>query len=677
MSKTTRDLHHDAQSEANVTMNAATKNAVAADADDSGSDGMSEHLPLQATAKFSADGRFVQRADEVTAPYGATPITAGGYAAPPKDTTRVPRDIGMRSSAARMPIASDKAVYVELRRLAREHRKAFGTVIGLHACGAAAALTPARILGRLVEGLKDGITGTRIDHLALWVMAAVICQTVFVRLTRMRSAVLGESILASLRENFIRRSVVLPPGVVEQAGTGELLSRITKDVDKVAWAVRDAVPELAIGFVTFAMVMVALITTSPLLALVWCIGLPIIAVSSRWYFKRAPQAYRAESSSYAAVNQVLAESVDAGRTIEALRLGDARVARTDATIARWMQWESYTMRLRTRWFPSLEAGYVLPLAAVLLSGGWFYINGWVSLAQVTAGALYAQMLVQPLDVMLMWYDELQAGQASLARILGVNEIPDEDVDASEVPDGFDISADDVRFGYREGKDVLRGLNLDVKPGTRLAVVGPSGAGKSTLGRLLAGIHAARAGKLTLGGADIGAMPTEAIRKHVAIVTQEHHVFVGSLRDNLLLAQRGASDEQIWEALEVVDAGPWARDLADGLDTVVGSGGVRVGPAQSQQIALARLVLADPHTLVLDEATSLLDPRAARHLERSLAAVLDGRTVVAIAHRLQTAHDADVIAVVEDGVVSELGPHDELVAANGAYAALWASWRDEK
>ncbi|CAM5704740.1 ABC transporter ATP-binding protein OS=Streptomyces glaucescens OX=1907 GN=SGLAU_04280 PE=4 SV=1 [Streptomyces glaucescens] len=159
---------------------------------------------------------------------------------------------------------------------------------------------------------------------------------------------------------------------------------------------------------------------------------------------------------------------------------------------------------------------------------------------------------------------------------------------------------------------------------------------------------------------------------MALVNQEHHVFVGSLRDNLLLARTDAQDAELWAALGAVDADGWARALDDGLDTEV-SGGLALTPAQAQQIALARLVLADPHTLVLDEATSLLDPRAARHLERSLACVLDGRTVVAIAHRLHTAHDADVIAVVEDGRISELGSHTDLVAANGAYAALWRSW----
>jgi ABC-type multidrug transport system fused ATPase/permease subunit len=205
------------------------------------------------------------------------------------------------------------------------------------------------------------------------------------------------------------------------------------------------------------------------------------------------------------------------------------------------------------------------------------------------------------------------------------------------------------------------------------MVGPSGAGKSTLGRLLAGIHPPRTGRVTVGDVGLVELALDDLRGHVALVTQEHHVFVGTVRENLVLARPGSSDEQIRSALDAVDALEWVDALPDALDTVVGSGGRVLTAAQAQQVALARLVLADPHTLVLDEATSLIDPRAARHLERSLAAVLEGRTVIAIAHRLFSAHDADRVAVVEDGRITEFGSHDQLVEAGGSYAALWDSW----
>ena len=207
------------------------------------------------------------------------------------------------------------------------------------------------------------------------------------------------------------------------------------------------------------------------------------------------------------------------------------------------------------------------------------------------------------------------------------------------------------------------------------MVGPSGAGKSTLGRLLAGIHRPQ-GRVEVGGVRLVDLLLDTLRKEVALVTQEQHVFVGTLAENLRLARSHASDERLRDALAAVDALEWVELLPEGLETVVGTGGYPLTPAQSQQLALARLVLADPHTLVLDEATSLLDPRAARHLERSLASVLEGRTVIAIAHRLHTAHDADR-AVVEEGLLRELGTHEELRRARRPYAALWESWHGDR
>jgi ABC-type multidrug transport system fused ATPase/permease subunit len=577
----------------------------------------------------------------------------------------------------RLPVAGGATVRAYIKTLFRRHRRQFLWLTLVNAVAALSGMVGPWLLGNVVQKLSEGRTDVQLPSVVIGFLIALAVQTVFVRMTRLRGAVLGEEMLADLREDFLVRSVGLPPGVLERAGTGDLLSRITTDIDRLSHAMRDAVPQLTIAIIWASLLIGALIVTAPALAVAVVIAAPILIVGGRWYFRRAPSAYRSEAAGYAAVASGLAETVDAGRTVESHRLGGRRIQLGDTRIGQWVAWERYTLFLRMILFPVINMTHTVALAAVLVIGGGFAIQGWLTVGALTTGALYIQMLVEPVNMMIRWYDELQVAQVSLARLVGVREVETAAAAGDAEPDGRTVLADEVRFGYLEGRDVLHGVTLTVEPGARVALVGPSGAGKSTLGRLLAGIYSPRVGDITLGGAALDRMSAEQVRSHVALVNQEHHVFVGSVRDNLRLAKQDASDADLWAALRSVDADGWVAGFDDGLDTEVGSGGVSLTPAQAQQVALARLVLADPHTLVLDEATSLMDPRAARHLERSLATVLEGRTVVAIAHRLHTAHDADVIAVVEDGKIVELGGHDDLVDAEGAYAALWHSWHGDR
>jgi len=580
----------------------------------------------------------------------------------------------MSQTGAALPVADGRAVRRYARQIARRHPRALVLTVSLHLLAAVSGLAAPALLGGLVEAVENGTTTGHVDRVVAALAGFLVLQTVLTRYARYLSQSLGENILARLREDFVDNTLALPVGVVESAGSGDLLTRTSRDVDQLGWSVRFALPEWTIAVVSAVLTFAAALMVGWWVALPCLLGVPPLVIGLRWYLARAKDGYLRESATYSKINATLTETVEGSRTVEALGLAPERVRTVDADCAASYRAERYTLFLRTVFFPAMEVAYLLPTVATLLFGGWLYTQGSVSLGDVTAATLYVQMLIDPVDRIVSILDELQMGQASLARLLGVAQVPDDREVTGAQPLGEKLDAADVRFSYVDGRDVLHGIDLSVGVGERIAMVGPSGAGKSTLGRLLAGIHPPRTGSVTVGGVGLTELPLDDLRGHVALVTQEHHVFVGTMRENLALAAPpGATDEHIWEALAAVDADDWVRALPDGLDTVVGSGGRALTDPQAQQLALARLVLADPHTLVLDEATSLIDPRAARHLERSLAAVLHGRTVIAIAHRLFSAHDADRVAVVEDGVISEFGSHDELVATGGSYAALWDSW----
>jgi len=647
--------------------------------------------------------------------------------------------VASRNPALGLPVADNKAVTSFIGGMLAQRKGLAATLVIANAASAIAGLVVPRVLGNLINqvttpDVTDSVMAT-IGPTCLTLVGVLMLQAGLYFLARALATRIGYDTLAAAREHIIRTVLRLPVSKVESASTGDLVTRVTRDVGNMAASIRWALPVFVISGVQAVLTVVAIILNS------WMLAVPLILAfipqffSVRHYITHAPKGYIAEGRFYSQINSGLTETVEGARTVEALNLQQARVAKTDEDIEMAAQMEIYTAGLRYQLFLGTGLAYQLPLAFALVLGAWGYSNGWVTLGQIAATTLYLQQVISPLEQVVQTLNQMQGGVSSTERLLGIAAVPPDRTATDEQPVDEHLVGHDLTFAYREGRDVLHDVTLDLKPGERLAMVGPSGSGKSTLGRLLAGINGPRLGAVEVGGVDVMHLPLERLRTEVALVTQEHHVFVGTIRDNILLAmpdvaeppEEGVSvaggvpggdalrhptaslhsggppnpalltdrtgtppsprlvenlpsddsssdvDDLVWDVLRTVQADDWVRRLPDGIDTMVGSGRQFLTPAQAQQIALARLVMADPHTLVLDEATSLIDPLTARHVEGSMSALLEGRTVVAIAHRLHTAHDAQRIAVVIDGRIVELGSHDELMALGGEYAKLWEAW----
>ncbi len=565
--------------------------------------------------------------------------------------------------SAVLPVADPRQVARAARRLIAAERRAVAALIGLNALAAVAGLAGPWLLGRIIDAVTGPDGAGRVDRLALAVLACALAQTLLSRYALLVGYRFGERTAARIREGFLERALGLPPAVVERVPDGDLAARGTSDVDAVAVTLRDVLPDVFIAAVQLLFVGVAVIVLDPLLGAVGVLGLSGIWFTTRWYLRHARDAYLAEGAANSALADELSATVAGARTIDAFGLHERRLAAGHAAIAETRRTRLATLWLRSWFYPQIEVSYVVPVVLVLLIGGFRWFDGAVTLGTVGAAVLYLRQLAGPLDTILIWIEQLQSSSASFARVEGLAAVPRPPAPLTRSPDGDRIDVRGVRYAYDAGRDVLHGVDLTVRPGERLAVVGLSGAGKSTLGRLIAGVDRPHAGTVTVGGVPVADLSPDELRRHVVLVTQEHHVFRESLRDNLMVA---APDDTLRRALTAVGA-DWADDLDADLGTNPPDG------ARAQQLALARVVLADPHTVILDEATALLDPTAARAAERALAAVLHDRTVIAIAHRLQTAHDADRVAVMDGGRIIELGSHRELLRAGGRYAALWRSW----
>ena len=573
-----------------------------------------------------------------------------------------------------LPTASPREARAELGRgLRPEWRGATLAVVVLVLSVSAGLLVPPA-LGTIVDIANRG--GERADLVAPVVLLVVA--TLVQGITNSAGWYLivrvGEKVLATLRERVLGHALDLPQGDLERGGTGDLVSRVSNDVDQVSSALREGVPQLMWSGLTVVLTVLGLAVLDWRFALAGLISLPFYVWAARGYTVVAPPLYVDERRAEGARSQQLVETLGGVRTIRALLLGPRHVGRVDAA-SEAARRSTIRAADTTAWFWSrMHLGELAGTSAVLLVGAWLVGNGSATLGSATAAALYFIRLYDPVGALVYLLDDVQAATASLRRLAGILQVPLDERPGTTAPTEAGLVLRGIRFGYDDGPEVLHGVDLVVRPGEHVALVGASGAGKTTLAALVAGIHEPDEGSIELGGADVRLMPRADLAARVTLVTQEVHVFSGTLAQDLRLAAPHATDDDLHAALDAVGARRWADLLTEGIDTLVGSGGHLLTPVQAQQVSLARLVLRDPDVAVLDEATAEAGSSGARELEASMARVLAGRTALLVAHRLTTAAAADRVVVLEHGRVVEEGAPADLAAGDGPYAALWQAWR---
>ncbi|MGW4038231.1 ABC transporter ATP-binding protein [Streptomyces sp. NPDC004778] len=598
------------------------------------------------------------------------------------------------TGAELLPIATPARTRAALRTLIRPDRGLALTGIGILVAATAVGLLVQPLLGRIVDIVADGRPAGDLTLPVVLLVAVAVVQGLTTTLGLTRIARLGETLLARLRERFVERALNLPADRLERAGAGDLTARVTGDVARVAEAVRSALPEMARSVLAILLTLGALALLDVRFLLAALLAVPVQLLTARWYVRRALTLYADQRVANGAQQQQLLETIGGAVTVRGHRLEEQH---TERSAGRSRQAVDLTMRsvnLVLGFYGRLHIAEYIGLAAVLIAGFWLVGDGAVSIGTATAAALYFHSLFGPVNAALVLLDDAQSAAAGLARLVGVTDLAEQPepeagkAEAGKAEAGKAASASvprqrtasseaavtvhAVSHAYGPGRPVLHEVSLTLEPGEHVALVGTSGAGKSTLARIVAGVQQPTSGTVTAPAGAVSAA-AGAGGHPVVLVTQEVHVFTGTLAEDLRLTRPDATDADLRTALATVHALDWAEALPDGLSTVVGEGGHRLDPAGAQQLALARLVLADPALAVLDEATAEAGSAGARVLERSAEAALAGRTALVVAHRLTQAVAADRVVVLEAGRVVESGPHDELRDADGPYAALWRAW----
>lgn len=548
------------------------------------------------------------------------------------------------------------------------------------ALGFVAISTTSLLLGPVImrygidEGISVGDTDTLrnavIAYLVVVVLAYVAARQQYIFVNRA-----GEGFLRSLRVRVFDHIQRQPLAFFDRHQSGVLVSRMTADIESMAELVQWGLLQFVVAVFLITIALVLMLALSWQLTIVALLVMPIIVVASRKFQRDSNAAYLVVRERVGQNLSELQEGISGVRVIQAYAQEGEQTRQFVASNRSLYRSHVHSIRVSTWYFGLVEALGVCATGLTIGVGGWLVARDEVTVGTIIAFVLLLSQLFDPVQQLSQLYNTVQSSAAALNKLFTILDTEPDIVDgARELPERGVLVIDDVGFAY-PGTDanVLRDVSITVGDGERLALVGPTGAGKSTVAKLTARLYDPSAGSISFGGVDLRDATLSSLRERIVVVPQEGFLFGGSIADNVRIARWGASDDEIREALRTIGALERFEEFEEGIHTEVRERGSRLSAGERQLVSLARAALVDPAVLVLDEATSNLDPGTEAIVERALERLMNDRTTIVVAHRLSTVKRADRIAVVVGGELAELGSHAELVDLDGHYAALSAAW----
>jgi len=495
--------------------------------------------------------------------------------------------------------------------------------------------------------------------------------------------VAGWSVVADVRSEVYEHLQRLSLRFYEDKQTGQLMSRAVNDSDLIEQLIAHAIPDVMVNALTLIGVTLVLMNMSWQLALLSMIPIPLIVLAMRGFAKYVRPAFRQRQAELGELNAALNDNLSGIREIKAFTREEAEAAHIFDHIVRYRDSMLRALRLMATFHPAVEFASSLGTIVLIYFGGRLMLNQTLPIEDLVAFFLYLEMLYQPVRALSEVWESVQQALAGAER---VKELLDERPDVAERADAIEltdrargaITLRDVSFRYAMGDKVLEHVDLDIAPGTVVALVGPTGVGKTTLANLIPRFYDVCEGSIRLDGHDIRDLTLKSLRQQISIVLQDVFLFHGTARENILFGRPGATEEEMIAAAKIANAHEFVTQLPDGYDTVLGERGVKLSGGQRQRIAIARAVLKDAPILILDEATSSVDTETELLIQQALERLMVGRTAIIIAHRLSTIKRADRILVIENGAIAEMGGHAELIRARGhTYCLYTRQFRKER